>query len=288
MISRRNFLKATVGGAAGGLLLLQNPSLALARESQSGDNPAMLIDVTKCVSCWWCYAACKEYNNLPETTKPDVEEPPELSPTVWTTLHPVKSGERWVSRKKACNHCTDAACVEVCPTGALRYNELGYVQYDQSKCSGCGYCAEVCPFEVPQLETNTVSSVAIMNKCTFCHERVSNGEPTACSAACPTGAITFGKRSELITAAETRVNELRGNGSSASIYGVNELGGMGVMYVLDDVPETYGLPSDPAVPASVTVRNALSWIGPIAALAAIAGFGLNYIVAKTRMKKGEE
>lgn len=127
-----------------------------------------------------------------------------------------------------------------------------------------------------------------MDKCTFCHDRVNNGESTACAAACPTGAITFGKRSELLVSAEARVNELKGNGSNAYIYGANELGGLNVMYILDDAPEIYGLPADPEVPASVTVRNVFSWIGSFAAVAVIAGFGLNYLVAKVRMRKGEE
>ena len=142
-------MKASAGAA--GLLLLQPPALALAKDSQNQEDIAMLVDVTKCVSCWWCYAACKDYNKLPETIKPDPEEPPPLSPTVWTTLKPIKRGTEWFSRKQACNHCTDAACVEVCPTGALSYNKLGFVQYDKEKCSGCGYCAEFCPFGVPQL-----------------------------------------------------------------------------------------------------------------------------------------
>ena len=116
-ISRKDFLKGAAG--ATGLLLLAPPTMALAKDSQTQAGMAMLIDVTKCVSCWWCYAACKDYNQLPETVKPDLAQPPALSDKVWTTLHPVMKGGEWTSRKKACNHCTDAACVEVCPTGAL-------------------------------------------------------------------------------------------------------------------------------------------------------------------------
>ncbi|MFC1946026.1 4Fe-4S dicluster domain-containing protein [Chloroflexota bacterium] len=285
-MNRRQFLKASAGAA--GLTLLKPPVLALAGQGQTAQGMAMLIDVTKCVSCWWCYAACKEYNNLPETLAPDVAEPPELSPDVWTTLQPVQNGTGWVSRKKACNHCTEAACVDICPTGALSYNEQGYVQYEKAKCSGCGYCAEVCPFDVPQLETNTLTDVAIMNKCTFCNDRVSNGEPPACAAACPTGAITFGERQALITAAQERVSQLQATCSTVSVYGIEELGGLHVMYILDGSPELYGLPEEPAVPAAVTVRTMLAWIGSIGAIAAIAGFGLNYLIARKRMAKDEQ
>jgi len=280
-LTRKDFLRATAG--ATGLLLLAPPSLAMAKNPQTDAGMAMLIDVTKCVSCWWCYAACKEYNNLPETTKPDLAQPPELSANVWTTLHPVMNGDKWISRKKACNHCTEAACVEVCPTGALSYNEMGFVQYDKEKCSGCGYCVEFCPFGVPQMESNKVTGVAIMNKCTFCHDRVINGEQPACAAACTTGAITYGKRADLITEGEERATVLRQEGAKASLYGADELGGLHVMYVLDDSPTTYGLPADPEVPPSSMVRDIFRWVGSGLAIAAVAGFGLNYLVARLRM-----
>ena len=285
-ISRRDFIKG--GAGATGLLLLTPTSMAMAENSQTSEGKAMLIDVTKCVSCWWCYAACKECNLLPETANPDLEQPPELSMDVWTTLHPVKKDDQWVSRKKACNHCTDAACVEVCPTGALSYNEMGFVQYEKEKCSGCGYCAEFCPFDIPQMETNKITGVAIMNKCTFCHDRVTNGEQPACAAACTTDAIKYGERTELITEAEERIAFLQQSNIQASVYGVDELQGLHVMYILNDAPEVYDLPADPQVPAANTVRDVLKWLGPGLAIAAVAGFGLNYLVARMRMRRGEK
>jgi formate dehydrogenase beta subunit len=280
-LSRRDFLKASTGATA--LLLIQPPALALAKESQNQEGVAMLVDVTKCVSCWWCYAACKNYNKLPETVKPDPEQPPPLSPNVWTTLKPVKRGTEWQSRKQACNHCTDAVCVEVCPTGALKHNRLGFVEYDREKCSGCGYCAEFCPFGVPQLENNKVTGAAVMNKCTFCKDRVTSGEQPACAAACPTGAIKFGKRSELVQEGRERVTTLQQSNSKAVLYGDKELGGLHVMYVLDDLPEIYGLPAEPEVPAPASVRDVFKWLGVGAAAAVLLGFGLNYIIAREAM-----
>jgi formate dehydrogenase iron-sulfur subunit len=281
-ISRKDFLKGAAG--ATGLFLLQ-PVDALKNNQQTHLGMAMLIDVTRCVNCWWCYAACKEYNGLPETIMPDLEEPPALSKDVWTTLTPVQKGSEWVSRKTACNHCTQAACVEICPTGALSYNSMGFVQYDKDKCSGCGYCAEFCPFGVPQMETSKITGVAIMNKCTFCHDRVVNGEPPACAAACTTGAIKYGNRSDLITEAEARVTELGRQQVSASVYGVEELHGLHVMYVLDDSPEVYNLPAEPQMPPHTTIRDIFKWVGSGLAIAILAGFGLNYLVARWRMRK---
>jgi formate dehydrogenase iron-sulfur subunit len=284
-ISRKDFLKGAAG--ATGLLMLK-PGTALAKDSQTHLGVAMLVDVTRCVGCWWCYAACKEYHKLPETIKPDLAEPPALSPDVWTTLSTVKKDGGWVARKAACNHCTDAACVEVCPTGALSYNPMGYVQYDKEKCSGCGYCAEFCPFGVPQMEANKVTGVAIMNKCTFCHDRVVAGEPPACAAACTTGAIKYGQRADLITEAESRVAELRQQNTQASVYGIDEMRGLHVMYVLNDTPEAFGLPAEPEVPPAARARDIFRWLGSGLAIAVVAGFGLNYIIARLRMRREQK
>jgi len=286
-LDRRGFLKASAGTA--GVVLLGSQGLGtVARAASSGQDLAMLVDVSKCVGCWWCYAACKNYNNLTETIKPEPEDSPELSPDCWTTLFPLKKGDDWSLRKQACMHCTDAACVEVCPTGALSYNELGFVQYDREKCSGCGYCAQNCPFGIPQLGSNRITGAGVMDKCTFCIDRVSNGQPTACSEACTTGAITFGKRSELLDNAEKRVTELEKQNPSANLYGKTELGGLHVMYVLDEAPDTYGLPVDPQVPAAAEVRGILKWLGIGVTVAAAAGFGLNYLIARMRIARGGE
>ena len=281
-VSRRDFLRASAGAA--GLLLLQPPAKAMAKESQTQEGMAMLIDITKCVSCWYCYAACKQINNLPETVKPDTENPPPLAPDIWSTLYTTKINDRWRSRKQACMHCTDAACVKVCPTGALHYNELGFVQYDKLKCSGCGYCTQYCPFGVPKLESDPVSGAGSMDKCIFCISLVTEGKPTACAAACPVGAIKFGNCSELRTEGKQRVETLQQTNDQANFYGDSDvLGGLHVMYVLDESPEVYGLPKDPELPAPAVVHDIIQWVGIGAVAAIVAGFSLNYLVARMRM-----
>jgi len=227
-LSRGDFLKTSAGMA--GLILLQPPGLkAVTKESLTQLGVAMLVDVSKCVGCWWCYAACKNYNKLPETIKPDLEQAPDLSPHIWTTLFTVRRGDNWDFRKQACMHCTDATCVEVCPTGALSYHELGFVQYERDKCCGCGYCAEFCPFGVPKLESGRITGVGVMDKCTFCIDRVTNGLEPACAEACPTGAIKFGNRPELLEEGKQRVAELSKTNPQARLYGEDELGGLHVL-----------------------------------------------------------
>ena len=283
-LSRREFMKS-LGVATGGCILCRSAGLGeLDRAVHASSDVAMLIDVSKCVGCWWCYAACKQYNGFPETIMPDPEKPPELAPQTWSTLFPVKKDEEWHFRKQACMHCTEAACVEVCPTGALSYNSLGFVQYERDLCSGCGYCVEFCPFGVPQMESNKVTNVG-MAKCTFCKDRVTNGQQTACAEACPTGAIKFGKRSELLEEGKKRVEELSKTNSQAYLYGKSERGGLHVMYVLDDSPESYGLPVGGQLPAAVMAHDVFQLAGYALTGLVVVGLGLNYIVAKASSNK---
>jgi formate dehydrogenase iron-sulfur subunit len=284
-LNRRDFVKG-IGGAAGvalcGQMIAGKPLSVRAATDELG----MLIDLTKCVGCWWCYEACKRANGFPETTLPDPYDPPSLEPDTWSTLYVTNRDNKHVYRKQACMHCTDAACVEICPTGALSYNELGFVEYNRDICSGCGYCSQACPFEVPRLQRNQPSGMAIMDKCTFCAERVTQGLPTACSEACPYGAILFGKRDELIATGEARILELQQCDCTVKLYGAEELGGLHVMYIIDDTPEFWGLPADPEMPAAVNIRNAIKWLGVGTGAAAVAGFALNYLVSRVRISKG--
>ncbi|MBN2074023.1 MAG: 4Fe-4S dicluster domain-containing protein [Dehalococcoidales bacterium] len=287
-ISRGDFIKTLMG--ATGLMLLRKPAIkATSQSTSSVSEYAILVDVSKCVGCWWCFAACKNYNNLPEEIKPESESPPELSSKTWTTLSTVNINNRWVYRKHACMHCTDAACVKVCPAGALNYTEEGYVLYDRDKCIGCGYCAEFCPYEIPKLENNKITGIDTMSKCTFCKERIENGQQPACVEACPTGALKFGKRQELLEEAKERVKELSKKNRNACLYGEYEMGGLHVLYVLPDKPSVYSLPEMPISPASLIVQkdifHPLAWIswGVIA-----AGLAVNLLVVRARQLKKKE
>jgi len=284
-INRRDFIVKTVQLSSLALVspLLRTIPVAAASNYELG----MLIDVSKCVGCMWCYAACKHCNGLPETTRPDATDPPPLASDTWSSLYAVCLDDGWHFRKNACLHCVDAACVEVCPTGALRHHELGFVEYRRELCSGCGYCADVCPFEAPHLQKNTASGLGIMDKCTFCVERVVEGLEPACAEACPQNAIIFGERSDLIELGKQRVAELKTENPDASLYGDTENGGLHVMYVLNKPPADYGLPADPQVPTQVAIQKVLSSLGVATFGIALAGFGINYGIARKRLNGGE-
>ena len=133
---------------------------------------AILFDTTRCMACRACQVACHQWNDLPAeatTNHGTYENPPDLSPTCWIKIRfnevpKANGGVDWVFTRQSCMHCTDAACVEVCPTGALYHAQDGYVAYNEDLCSGCGYCVEFCPFSVPRSQGSTITGIRKMKK----------------------------------------------------------------------------------------------------------------------------
>ena len=155
-----------------------------------------------------------------------------------------------------CKHCVHAACLEVCPTGAITRTEFDTVVIQSDACNGCRDCISACPFGV--IETNPVSGVA--QKCTLCYDRLQVGMEPACSKACPTQSIQFGTIKELRGRAEKRVEQLQQGGEKrAYLYGADEkmLGGLNSFYLLVDKPEVYGLPPDPKMPTRNLVSSSM-------------------------------
>lgn len=213
---------------------------------------SMLIDPSKCIGCRSCQIACKQWNQLPaEKTKftGTYENPPGFTPLTWTKIvfkEQEKNGEiRWNLTKQGCMHCYDAACMTVCPADAIYRTNYGTVAVDVNKCIGCNYCAANCPFGAISFDRKT----NVATKCTFCLDRIDNGLQPACANACPTGAIIYDSRSNILAAANKRVVQLKEQGqNNAYIYGIEEVEGTSMVYVLADYPEFYGLPKDPQVP----------------------------------------
>jgi len=124
----------------------------------------MLVDVSKCIACRGCQIACKQWWKLPAVAsihRGIHENPPELTAHTWNRIRFQEvedNGRRkWLFTRKACNHCSEAVCVWVCPSYARGHNDQGFVSIDQERCIGCGRCGEFCPFGVPRLGVHDIS-----------------------------------------------------------------------------------------------------------------------------------
>ena len=161
---------------------------------------------------------------------------------------PGADGElRWLMASDVCKHCTHAACLDVCPTGALFRTEFGTVVVQEDVCNGCGYCIPACPYGVIDQRKGDGRAW----KCTLCYDRLKVGMEPACAKACPTDSIQFGPLDELRERASRRLDQLQEAGvSDARLYGHDPedgVGGDGAFFLLLDEPEVYGLPPDPVV-----------------------------------------
>jgi len=225
-------------------------------------------DTSVCIGCKACEVACKEWNALPaegllltgmsyDNTQAlgastwrhvaFIEQPAAASSTQSSVADHTGDGVRWLMSSDVCKHCTEAACLDVCPTGALMRTEFGTVVVQDDVCNGCGYCVSACPFGVlGRRETDGGA-----HKCTLCYDRLIDGLTPACAKACPTESIQFGPLDELRQRAQQRVDDLHDAGmSQAQLYledGDNGIGGAGAFFLLLDQPEVYGLPPDPVV-----------------------------------------
>ena len=249
-----------------------------------GPRVGFFTDTSVCIGCKACEVACKEWNGVPENgldfRATSDDNTGMLGANSWRHVafveqaRPVPSGDgggsgvRWLMSSDVCKHCTRAACLDVCPTGALFRTEFGTVVVQADVCNGCGYCVPACPFGVIDQRKDDGRAW----KCTLCYDRLKGGLEPACAKACPTESIQFGPLLELRLRAEQRVETLRAQGEDgARLYGADQadgVGGMGAFFLLLDDPEVYGLPPDPVV----TTRDLPAmWRAAGAAAAALAG-----------------
>ena len=220
-------------------------------------------DTSVCIGCKACEVACKEWNRVPEDglalTGMSYDNSVGLGADTWRHVAFIEQnkpmpaggaadgGMRWLMSSDVCKHCTHAACLDVCPTGALMRTEFGTVVVQEDVCNGCGYCIPACPYGV--IDQRKEDGRAW--KCTLCYDRLGAGMEPACAKACPTDSIQFGPLDELRERAAERVEQLHEAGeASARLYGndpADGVGGDGAFFLLLDEPEVYGLPPDPVV-----------------------------------------
>jgi formate dehydrogenase iron-sulfur subunit len=251
----------------------------------AADHPqrvGFFTDTSVCIGCKACEVACKEWNGLPDPdgdaltlTGMSYDNTGELGANSWRHVAfieqavpaPADGGDllaalaetdsdgegddggatRWLMASDVCKHCTHAACLDVCPTGALVRTEFGTVIVQPDVCNGCAYCVSACPFGVIDRREDDGRAW----KCTMCYDRLRGDLEPACAMACPTDSIQFGPLDELLAIAQTRLDEVRESGvPQARLYGEDPedgVGGTGAFFLLLDEPEVYGLPPDPVV-----------------------------------------
>ena len=247
-IDRRNFLK---GGLAGGAALAAtcNATKAHAAGTFGGypDSMGVLVDLTKCVGCRTCEAACNKEQDLPAPDKPfndtsvfdEIKHGQKRRPTekAYTVVNRYDVAERDggpVYRKIQCNHCQEPACLTSCFVNAYKKTPEGAVIYDPKVCVGCRTCMVACPFYVPAYSFSSAIN-PVVRKCIMCYDtRLKIGRPPACVEACPQEVMVFGKRKDLIKLGHQRIQD-NPDKYVEHIYGENEVGGTSWMY-LSDVP----------------------------------------------------
>jgi formate dehydrogenase iron-sulfur subunit len=230
-------------------------------------------DTSVCIGCKACEVACKEWNLVPADgllwTGESYDNTSALGANTWRHVafveqeKPLRVADgdafRWLMSSDVCKHCTHAACLDVCPTGALFRTELGTVVVQEDVCNGCGYCVPACPFGVldrRELADASGKPDGRVWKCTLCYDRTKHGLEPACAKACPTQSIQFGPLDELREQAKKRVDTLHAQGvNEARLYGADDsvYGGLNAFFLLMDDPEAYQLPN--AANAVLPSRN---------------------------------
>jgi len=221
------------------------PDFPVVAEPIRGSRWAMLVDMKACrreEGCRDCIAACNRAHNVPH-----LEDPAEEVKWIWKEQYAeafptqryeyMEDGLLHDELPVFCNHCNNPPCTRVCPTRATWRREDGIVMMDWHRCIGCRYCVAACPYgsrsfnwrdprpyiaEVdPEFPTRTRG---VVEKCTFCDERLAKGQMPACVEACTSGCLRFGDlgdpQSEVrrILAARHAIRRKPGLGTQPQVY----------------------------------------------------------------------
>ena len=228
---------------------------------------AFLFDATRCIDCRACMVACSVENNIPMNKT-----------RIWVAGIGIK-GEfpdlETASMVAHCMHCEHPDCMSACPVGAYTKRPDGPVIYNPDVCIGCRYCMNACAFGVPHFDYDKgLVDGAFIDKCMMCPQRIDNGLEPACVATCPTDALEFGERTELIARAHARI-QAHPDRYIHHVYGEHDKGGTSYL-VISHVPFTeLGLPEMGPEPINEitekimegTIPFALGWAGVLTATA---------------------
>jgi formate dehydrogenase iron-sulfur subunit len=300
-MSRRRFLLAGVAGAAA--TTLSAPEKARATPSLEGypDGMGVLVDLTKCVGCRSCEAACNKEHNFPEPTEPfddfsvfdrtyhngQKRRTDENSYTVVNRYDP-PGADHPLFRKMQCNHCNEPSCLTSCFVNAYTKTNEGAVIYDPDVCVGCRMCLIACPFYVPAYSYSSAINPLVI-KCNFCYEnRLQQGRPPACVEACPQEVLVLGHRKELIEIGHERIRQ-HPDKYVDHIYGEKEVGGTAWMYLssvpFDQVGFDTSLQSEPII---ANVKNFLGMVPMVLAIWPPLFAGIHLLATKGKGKSHGE
>ena len=234
-ISRRKFLGCLTAAALGTTTGALGKAYGATNKSFKGypGSFGVLHDITKCIGCRKCEAACNKVNELGESEKTfeDLSVLDKKRRTDEDTYTVVNKfiPDNPVFAKKQCNHCLEPACASACFVKAFKKTKSGAVIYDESLCVGCRYCMVACPFEIPAYEYNKALTPRV-TKCTMCYPRLLEGKLPGCVEACPKEALIFGERDKLIKAAWKRIYK-HPDQYTEHVYGEHEMGGTSWLYL---------------------------------------------------------
>lgn len=255
---------------------------------------AILFDTARCTACKGCQIACKCWNNLPSALDGSNEwsgshqNPADLNgdTRLIITFNEQEGGPKgveWAFGRRACQHCTEAPCAQVCPAGAIFKTESGMVTVDDSKCVGCKYCSLACPFDVPRYYDKPGDDWVprpVIDKCTGCVDRIAQGMAPACVTSCQPEALQFGDRDDMIELAHESLDRLHERGfDDACIYGENEMGGLHVIQVLKYGVERHGQVVDPKKNPVIDVLDIAKPVTGVVSAAVVVGLGVMYGLA---------
>ncbi len=254
----------------------------------------VLFDSTRCIGCRKCEEGCNKVNELPGPKEPFsdlsvLEEERRTTAKTYTIVNRYSKtvgGSGVQYNKIQCNHCLEPACASACFVTAFTKTKTGAVTYDPSVCVGCRYCMIACPFEIPTYEYDKAFTPRVM-KCTMCHPRISKGLLPGCVEACPTEALTFGKRTELLRIGRERIRKFPERYVD-HIYGEHEMGGTSWLY-LSAIPfKDIGMREDLGiVPAPKLTAGALSYVPMVVGVWPVLLGGI-YAINKRKEKVNEQ
>jgi Fe-S-cluster-containing dehydrogenase component len=290
-ISRREFV---TGVAAGTLVASTARAGSVKHFPGHPDRRGLLHDTTLCVGCRSCEQACNDANAQSRAGPPVgemqvFEKMRKLDHTRYTVVNRYLAAEGnrpAIYRKHQCMHCNEPCCASVCFVSAFTKTPEGPVLYDPDLCVGCRYCLFACPYNALSYEYDEPLTPRVV-RCTMCYPRIKQGLNPACAEACPTGAIVFGKREELIWVARERIRK-NPDRYIDHIFGEKEYGGTSWLALAGVEFSRLGLPERLSHQPLPNLTTGFLSLAPLAAAIFPTLLGGLYAFTKRRESLAEE